>query len=296
MNLSQINALLRNASLPTLSDVQLQSLDAIGERKQFDANVIESACGDQEAMRYLELVVRSLSTSLPSMLAELGLAYDPRSFIDTAKTHRMNLFAALHAYKTKPEERDRAARFIRSLGLPAAGDGHKPTKSEAVDNPPYYSFKVFGQSAALCISEARTRIGALHTVQIEGAGVLSGGPSRRYDWPNKIIVQLTPQEAYQLLALLEHHVDMVKFDGHGPRHDKSLHIEMQGNLYFAKLFQKGRAAIMVPVRPAEAMPLISLLYKQILLNEPHLDITAVQQMVGRMGSMIGAPATRRSPA
>lgn len=296
MNLPQINTLLHNVSLPPLSDEQLLSLDASGERKQFDAQIIESACGDREATRYLELVVRSLSPSLPSTLAELGLVYEVRSFIAIAKEHGMTLFAALHAYRLKRGERERAAAFLTGLGLPRAGVGAGVLASHKSSEVPYYSFKVFGQAAALCFSEAKTRIGGLHTVQIEGAGVLSGGSSRRYDWPNKIIVQLTPQEAYQLLALLEHHIGEVKFDGHGQRHDKALHIEMQGNLYFVRLFQKGRAAIMVPVRPAEAMPLISLLYKQILLNEPHLDISAVQQMVLRMGTMIEAPSTRKASA
>jgi hypothetical protein len=93
------------------------------------------------------------------------------------------------------------------------------------------------------------------------------------------------QEAYQTLALLENKLPAVKFDGHGPKHDKSLHIEFQKSHYFVRVFQRGRQAVAVPIRPVDAIPFKSLLYKQLLRNESHLRIEDIKSMLEQMASM-----------
>lgn len=71
-----------------------------------------------------------------------------------------------------------------------------------------------------------------HTVNIEGAIALGGEDGRKvFDWPNKMVVQLTVREAYQVLALLENKIRALPFDGHGRAHDKSLQIESQDSAY-----------------------------------------------------------------
>ena len=116
---------------------------------------------------------------------------------------------------------------------------------------------------------------------------LAGGGARKtFDWPNKIVVQLTVQEAYQVLALLENKIRSLRFDGHGREHDKSLQIEFQDSHYFFRLIQRGRAAVAVQVRAVDSLQIVSLLYKQFLANDPHLRIEDVQAMVGRMASML----------
>ncbi len=138
------------------------------------------------------------------------------------------------------------------------------------------------------MSEARTRRSNQHTIQIEGALVLEGGQRKEFDWRNKIVVQLTVQEAYLALALLERFIPIVKFDGHGYAHDKSLHMSVQESHYFVRVMQRGRAAVAVPVRAADAVPIQALLYKQLIANEPHLRIEDVCTMVERMAQMVKA--------
>lgn len=153
-------------------------------------------------------------------------------------------------------------------------------------DPPYYSFKIFGAAAALCVCEARTRSGNQCTIQIEGAQLASTGGHKQFDWQNKIIVQLTVQEAYLTLALFENLIPSVKFDGHGRTHDKSLLIEFQESHYFVRLIQRGRAAVAVQVRAVDAVQVVALLYKQLLTNEPHLGIEDLRAMVKRIATMM----------
>ena len=89
-----------------------------------------------------------------------------------------------------------------------------------------------------------------------------------------------------MLALLENKIRSLRFDGHGREHDKSLQIEFQDSHYYFRLIQRGRVAVAVPVRAVDAIPFQSLLYKQLLRNEPHLDVSAVQAMTERMAAMM----------
>lgn len=135
------------------------------------------------------------------------------------------------------------------------------------------------------MAEARTRTGNLHTIQIEGAGLLAGNGRKTFDWQNKIIIQLTVQEAYQTLAIFENKLKSVKFDGHRSRHDKSLHIEFQANHYFVKLIQRGRPAVAVQVRAVDALQVVSLLYKQIRLNKLHLEVAQIRSFTDQIAQM-----------
>ena len=136
------------------------------------------------------------------------------------------------------------------------------------------------------MSEARTRSSNQHTIQVEGALALAGADARReFDWQNKILGQLTVQEAYLVLALFENLIPGVKFDGHGRAHDKSLHVDFQDSHYFVKVIQRGRAAVALPVRAVDAIQIVALLYRQMLANEPHLQIADIRALVTRMASM-----------
>jgi hypothetical protein len=60
-----------------------------------------------------------------------------------------------------------------------------------------------------------------------------------------------------------------------------------------RMMQRSRPAIAVPVRAVDALPLVSLLYKQLLRNEPHLSLADIRAMVDRMAAMM---APERLPA
>lgn len=113
------------------------------------------------------------------------------------------------------------------------------------------------------------------------------GGAKSFDWRSKIIVQLTKQECYLALALFENKIASLRFDGHGDRHDKSLHIDYQEHHYFVRMTQRGKSAVAVQVRPVDALQIVSLLYKQIRLNDPHLEIDQIRAFTDQLARMTG---------
>jgi hypothetical protein len=201
--------------------------------------------------------------------------------VGIAQQEQRRFFDAIDAIVKRSARAAAAQRYLAEFGLAGTASSAVPAAA-----PPYYNFHIFGAHAALCVSEARTRKESRHTIQIEGAIALAGaGRNQAFDWPNKIVVQLTVQEAYEALALLENKLRSVKFDGHGIAHDKSLRMEFQDSHYYFRLIQRGRAAVSVPVRAVDAIPIVSLLYKQLLANEPHLRIDDIRGLVDQMVSM-----------
>lgn len=286
MTLQEMNNALAKLRLPAIDGAQVELLRQAGELDAFEHGLTRVQANDISAASYLELMVRSVAPSVKAALAELRIDYMSRLVIQAAKRERMELFGALHAIRSKKPNRAEAIKYIRSLGFPIAPTERRPA-APATSTAPYYSFKIFGQAAALCVSEARTRSTQEHTIQIEGAVSLGNG-SRAIDWQNKITVQLTRQEMLLLLALLKRLVANVKFEGHGQHHDKAMYVEDQQQHFFVRLIQRGRAPIAVPVRPVDSVSMIALIYKQMQLNEPHLRIDEINQLVKDMAAMMSS--------
>jgi hypothetical protein len=280
MKVSEISGILASAGLPALTREQLHELAGCDAGKAFGQALRAFAGGDVTQRDMLEATVRALAPGVRATLRSLGAGVGVDQLVTIARKEQRRLFDALDTIAQGGAQGSGARRYLCGLGLvPALPDAATTGPAPA----PYYSFKIFGTAAALCIAEAQTRATRQYTVNFEGAVSLGG--SRTFDWPNKIVVQLTVQEAYQVLALFENKIRSLKFDGHGRAHDKSLQIEFQDSHYFVRLIQRGRAAVAVPVRAVDAIPLVSLLYKQLLRNEPHLRIDDIRTMVDRMAGM-----------
>lgn len=280
MKVSEISGILASAGLPALTREQLHELAGCDAGKAFGQALRAFAGGDATQRDVLEATVRALAPGVRATLRSLGAGVGVDQLVTIARKEQRRLFDALDTIAQGGAHGSGARRYLCGLGLvPALPDPATTGPAPA----PYYSFKIFGTAAALCIAEAQTRATRQYTVNFEGAVSLGG--SRTFDWPNKIVVQLTVQEAYQVLALFENKIRSLKFDGHGRAHDKSLQIEFQDSHYFVRLIQRGRAAVAVPVRAVDAIPLVSLLYKQLLRNEPHLRIDDIRTMVDRMAGM-----------
>lgn len=282
MKLSAILAALADAKLPSVTPEQLRPLVGTTEGKAFADDVRCFAAGDTTRRHGLAAVVHALDPRVQGAVEHMGLHFDLLVLIGAARRDGDRLFKAIKTAATDASTRAETVGYLCGIGLKMA-----PAIAKA--DPPYYSFKLFGGSAALCVSEARTRSSNQCTVQIEGALLLGGGNRKEFDWRNKIVVQLTVQEAYLTLALLENLIPSVRFDGHGRAHDKSLYIECQGPHYFVRLIQRGHPPVAVPVRAVDALPIIALLYKQLLRNDPHLRIEDIRRMVERMAHMIKVP-------
>lgn len=215
-------------------------------------------------------------------LRRLGSTSTVDQVVAAACREQRRFFDALDAIAQRTPRAGAARHYLAELGMVPVAPAPRTDNGAAA---PYYSFKVVGSGAALCIAEAQTRATKQYTINVEGALALAGAGPKTFDWPSKIVVQLTVQEAYQTLALLENKLTAVRFDGHGPKHDKSLHIEFQQSHYFVRVIQRGRQAVAVPIRPVDAISFKSLLYKQLLRNETHLRIEDIKAMLEQMASM-----------
>jgi hypothetical protein len=284
MKLSEITNILAEAGLPALSRDQLLELASSGAGKRFEAALLAFAAGDPQLRDELESTVRVLDATTRATLKRIGNQLSVDELVTVACKERRQFFDAIDAIALRTPRAAAARSYLAGLGAAAVVADN--TQAPTVD-PPYYSFKIFSSAAALCIAEATTRAERKHTINIEGAVALADGGARKtFDWPNKIVVQLTMQEAYQVLALLENKIRSLRFDGHGREHDKSLQIEFQDSHYFFRLIQRGRAAVAVQVRAVDSFQIVSLLYKQLLRNESHLQIADIRAMVDRMVMMI----------
>jgi len=287
MKLSTILETLAAARLPSVTGEQLQQLVGTAEGKAFADDLRWFAVGETKRREKLAAVVHALAPGVRRTVEQLGFQFDLLAIIAAAKVDDSAGIDTIKAANANPGNRARAIAYLQGAGLQAANRSATVAPAQAAPTePPYFSFKIFGSSAALCVSEARTRAGNQCTIQIEGALALGGGGGRReFDWQNKIIVQLTVQEAYMALALFENLIPSVKFDGHGRGHDKSLHIDFQDSHYFVKVIQRGRAAVALPVRAVDSIQIVTLLYRQMLRNDQHLRIEDIRALVARMASM-----------
>jgi hypothetical protein len=282
MKVSEITGILDQAGLPRLTREQLHELAGTEAGKRFGEGLRALSAGDRSCRDELEATVRVLDPRIREVLQRLGSTSTVDQLVTTARNEQRRFFDALEAITDRTPLATSARGYLTQLGVISA----RPVTTQMAAEPPYYSFKIFASGAALCIAEATTRADRKHTINIEGAVALDAAGGRRtYDWPNKIVVQLTVQEAYQVLALLENKLRSLKFDGHGRAHDKSLQVEFQDSHYFFRLVQRGRSAIAVPVRAVDAIPIVSLLYKQLLANEPHLTVSHLQAMTDRLADM-----------
>jgi len=285
MKLSIILETLASARLPSVTSEQLRQLVGTAEGKAFADDLRWFAVGETKRRQQLAAVVHALAPGVRRTVEQLGFQFDLAVIIAAAKLDESAGIDMIKGANANPGNRARAVSYLQGVGLQVASSvtGAAPELATPID-PPYYSFKIFGSGAALCVSEARTRAGNQYTIQIEGALALGAG-RREFDWQNKIIVQLTVQEAYTALALFENLIPSVKYDGHGRAHDKSLHIDFQDSHYFVRVIQRGRAAVALPVRAVDAIQIVALLYKQLLRNEAHLRIEDIRALVARMASM-----------
>ena len=282
MRLSEITRILAEASLPTVSREQLLELAGTQAGKRFQAALLAFAGGDRQRRDEIEATVRVLDTAVRDTLRRLGSTSTVDQIAEAACREQRRFFDALDAIAQRTPRAGAARHYLAALGIVPVAPA---PRTDAGGAAPYYSFKIVATGAALCIAEAQTRATKEYTVNVEGAVALGGAGPKAFDWPSKIVVQLTVQEAYQTLALFENMIPAVKFDGYGPKHDKSLHIEFQQSHYFVRVIQRGRQAVAVPIRPVDAVRFKSLLYKQLLRNESHLRIADIKVMLEQMASM-----------
>jgi hypothetical protein len=277
-----INELMHSAGVEPLTKEQLHALARTPAGKKFESALLRYQAGDQSAKTVLSLVSLSHIPVTRAKLRALGFHCSQEQLTQLLLDQGASLTALMDKAMADSNERRIFVAFMMGLGhtlLPA--ESHPGTA-------PYYSFKVFAQSGALTISEARTR-GNEHTVQIDAASALVDGGRPSYDWKNKIVLQLSPGEMLQALALFERQIAKLNLVGHGLAHDKFAQFAVQDGKYFVRIGQQSRFVVALPILPPDAIRIISLLYKQLIANDPHLDVAGIRSLLQTMSKMWNGP-------
>lgn len=151
--------------------------------------------------------------------------------------------------------------------------------SLATPEPKQYgeSVRVFAGKAALCVTENTTPAGGKHTITFEVAQTDSNGKAQ---WNKKVALMLTIPEQVLVLGVFRGFLNKVELKGHGAQHDKALTIVNQGDRFFLTMIKRGQPPRAIPVPAAYAYPIITMLIKQMIRNDPHLSV----EMLGRIVS------------
>lgn len=161
-------------------------------------------------------------------------------------------------------DRPRYPREGARIGRVQTPRGEVRTEAESRQFP--LTFKAYGSKAALEFRAhvANTSNGnqSYHTVMLEGARAMGG---RRYDWNNKIVLQMMQRELPEVAAVLAGAQPSCEFRNHGPQRNKGLIMQMQGDSLFVKLFRSGddRLLCAVPVPAEDVFYINALVLRQI---------------------------------
>ncbi len=126
------------------------------------------------------------------------------------------------------------------------------------------TIKVFAASAALTVATAETQLCRSHTVNLEAARRIQGTP--HYDWDNKLVLQVSPSEAPDVLAVLAGWKPGVEFQYHGPAKNKGYRLQQQGSHLLIELFSKTAGKLLVPTQPADQLKVLALFFRQFQRN------------------------------
>lgn len=153
----------------------------------------------------------------------------------------------------------------------------------------FISHHVYGGKAALCWDVDKTKNGD-DTIRLEAAKAIG---ERKYDWSNKISIQLTRDELPCVAAVFLGILPETDGRNHGvgDQQGKGFEIQHQGNKLFVKVFAPQKPPCAVPVSPEDAFTVASLLVRQIRKGKPWLSgndiMTMLRAIIGRMKAKPG---------
>ena len=137
-------------------------------------------------------------------------------------------------------------------------------------------FRCYGREAALAIEPVTAADGVTRTVNIDAARRVE---ARRYDWADKLVVQVTGRELADVLAALLGLRARVECLHHGPRRDKGYRIEHRPAGLAISVFAAGRGLRRVGLGQGERVALAALLLGQLRRNQAALDDAALVRVL-----------------
>jgi hypothetical protein len=271
-SLKEFNDVLVQLGLPALSQDQMTRLRADQPRDRLvkALNLARTDTGAREFLRRNLERVGAIANQAPQQAAP---AAPQESFQPSpAPVQRQD------PPQTPPPEDYRQGH---GEARPAAPSQQRPQEQTRTDQgrsgnrlqDENLSHHVYGGKAALCFETDTTRGGedgknAIFTICLDGAA--STAP-RKYDWKNKVRVQLTRDELPQATAVLMGMMPFFEGKNHGPQNDKGFSIEDQGDKFFVRVFAKDVPVKAVPMTPEDAFYVAQLFVRQLRKNAPWLS-------------------------
>lgn len=193
--------------------------------------------------------------------------------------------------------RQRARRSDASLNHPlACNSGDLPWNLEPAQEagvpprrtPERLQVKAYGKHAAFCAESDVTRQD-VPTVRFELASSIG---EKKFDWQNKLTIQLTQDEIIEAAAVLYGFVPKVEFRNHG-EDAKWLSIEHQGNSVCIRAGSKQPNSLrLVPINVGRTTALAALLTAQ--LDKALFGVGAQGALIPLLGRVAGAMMTSGS--
>lgn len=205
--------------------------------------------------------------------------------------------AMSHVINEQPQERVHTTANVRELRPESQPHSHyagASLRGEGSTHPGDVGQKQYGESvhvyagkAALCFAECLTRLDGKATLMIEAAQTTADG----YNWQNKMMLMLTQAEQPLVLGFFAGYIDKLELKGHGRQKEKGITLVNQGNQFFITMIMRGHPPRAVPMPAKDCYPVLTMLLRQMLRNDPHLTPQLILQLSKRICDMHVAERT-----
>lgn len=210
-------------------------------------------------------VINSIAAYLPADAGER----EPGADDDFPPEHQSHGFEAApgnHADAANEKVTDiNNARAHRGAQAPCPAEHAPPQTQGGEQQRERISEHCYAGKGALTF-EANITKRNVPTVTMDAAKSIG---DKVYDWKNKVSIQFTRDEMPAVTALFHGLLPAIKFGNHGPENNKSFEMANQQGKIFVKVIAPG-VMIPVPIAPADASYVASLLLRQLLKAQPHL--------------------------
>ncbi|PKY09724.1 hypothetical protein B1757_13430 [Acidithiobacillus marinus] len=151
------------------------------------------------------------------------------------------------------------------------------------DDMRYINHTAYGAKAAFVVAMSKTKprpnedLQGHYTVNIEAAKIVEGA-ERKYDWSDKITLQLTRAELPTVAAVFYGYMDACTFASHGPAKDKGFSLERKDGGIIARVNATGKS-MAVKISPPDIFQMGAILTRQLLKETPWMDSYMLEKLL-----------------
>lgn len=253
-----------------------QRLNAMG--LPCPTTVVLAKIGKEEGMQFTQMV-REASIGTPK-------SEGPRNYVALTLARYQEDFdmmplipSSMEAESPAQAETPARPTPVRQPDSTTSGTAEDAT----ADEDGFKSAHVYAASAALCFNATQSRQGR-PTISLDAAEAIPN-QTRKYNWQDKITVQLSAQEMPLVYAVMMGYMDKFKGAGHGSANEKWFTIDKQQGKLFVSVNRKGTSPRGVPVTAGDLYPVTCLFMRQLQADAPHLTPALINAMAQRAASL-----------